>query len=74
MLPAASRRTTRPVTMARHKTSSDVRSLAALATDMLTPLIRATYIATQTGHFGSKISVAPGITQPAISPARREHL
>jgi hypothetical protein len=49
-----------------------VRSVDALAIEMPTPLNNATYAATQTGHFGSKTSVALGIIQPVISPARNQ--
>jgi hypothetical protein len=43
----------------------------ALATEMPMPPNSATYIATQTGHLGSKTSVALGMIHPAISMARR---
>jgi hypothetical protein len=49
----------------------DIRRLAALATEMPTPLNSATYAATQAGHLGSKTSVALGMIQPTISPRRR---
>src|ERR1700730_14812540 len=51
--------------------SRDIRRLAALATEMPTPLNSATYAATQAGHLGSKTSVALGMIHPAISPLRR---
>src|ERR1700730_18805545 len=54
-----------------HRTSRDIRRLAALATEMPTPLNSATYAATQAGHLGSKSSVALGMIHPAISPLRR---
>ena len=52
--------------------NSPARSLDALATEMPTPLIRATHMATQTGHLGSNTRVALGTIQPANSPTRRQ--
>src|ERR1700730_10879630 len=54
-----------------HSISMDIRRLAALATEMPTPLHSATYAATQAGHLGSKTSVALGMIQPTISPRGR---
>jgi hypothetical protein len=56
---------------ATHRISRDIRRLAALATEIPTPLNSATYAAIQAGHFGSKTSVALGTIQPTISPRRR---
>src|SRR4051812_10577036 len=57
---------------ATHRVNSDSRRLDALVTEMPTPLNSATYMAIQTGHLGSKTSVALGMSHPASSPPRRQ--
>ncbi|MEW6302184.1 MAG: hypothetical protein AB1705_01855 [Verrucomicrobiota bacterium] len=57
---------------ATQKISSKVRRWDAVVSEMLAPLNKATYAATQAGHFGSSASVAPGTIHPASSPPRRQ--
>jgi hypothetical protein len=54
-----------------HNATSIARKYVAVGKEIPMPVARATYAATQAGHFGSSASVAPGRIQPAISPPRR---
>jgi hypothetical protein len=54
--------------IATQRTTSRLRKLAAVPMVTPRPVARATYAATQAGHFGSNNSVALGTSQPAISP------
>jgi hypothetical protein len=54
-----------------HNATSTARMYVAVGNEIPMPVARATYAARQTGHLGSRASVAPGTIQPAISPPRR---
>ena len=56
---------------AMHNITSNVRKCAAVDREMPTPLNKATYAATQAGHFGINTSSTPGTAYPATSPPRR---
>jgi hypothetical protein len=56
---------------AMHNTTSVARRYVAVGIEIPMPVAKATYAATQTGHLGSKASVALGTIQPASSPPRR---
>jgi hypothetical protein len=56
---------------ATHNSTSIARKYVAVGKEIPISVARATYAATQAGHFGSSANVAPGRIQPAICPPRR---